>query len=107
MVIIIFKVSTRHQVFLIDTADYMVALCNTLQDGSNALRIMGTTLSNFERTVTKFAPHKALKLIPRGKLMYDERLCNTLQDGSNALRIMGFNPLSSSSVFSLQVLEGP
>ena len=29
-------------IFGIDTADYMVALCNTQPDGSNALRIMGT-----------------------------------------------------------------
>ena len=28
----------------------------------------------FERNVTKFAPHKALKLIVRGKLTFDERV---------------------------------
>ena len=28
----------------------------------------------FERNVTKFAPHKALKLIASGKLTYDERV---------------------------------
>lgn len=30
------------EMFSIDTADYLVALCNTRDDGSNALRIMGT-----------------------------------------------------------------
>jgi len=28
----------------------------------------------FERNETKFAPHKALKLIARGKLTFDERV---------------------------------
>ena len=28
----------------------------------------------FERNVTRFAPHEALKLIARGKLTFDERV---------------------------------
>eukprot|EP00282_Hemiselmis_andersenii_P039197 CAMPEP_0169445084 /NCGR_PEP_ID=MMETSP1042-20121227/10255_1 /TAXON_ID=464988 /ORGANISM="Hemiselmis andersenii, Strain CCMP1180" /LENGTH=722 /DNA_ID=CAMNT_0009556465 /DNA_START=151 /DNA_END=2316 /DNA_ORIENTATION=- len=34
--------SNLREMFSIDTADYLVALCNTRDDGTNALRIMGT-----------------------------------------------------------------
>ena len=40
----------------------------------HTVEFAGFVGSNFERNVTKFAPHKALKLIVRGKLTFDERV---------------------------------
>ncbi|EKX36253.1 hypothetical protein GUITHDRAFT_90050 [Guillardia theta CCMP2712] len=58
-------------IFDIDTADYMVALCNTQADGSNALRIMGTPgksgslffFSNDMKFIVKTLPKREAKLL--------------------------------------------
>jgi len=57
--------------FSIDTADYMVALCNTSPDGSNSLRIMGTPgksgslffFSNDMRFIVKTLPKREAALL--------------------------------------------
>jgi len=59
------------EVFKIDTADYLVALCNTQPDGSNALRIMGTPgksgslffFSNDMRFIVKTLPKREALLL--------------------------------------------
>jgi len=57
--------------FSIDTADYMVAICNTVDDGSNNLRIMGTPgksgslffFSNDMRFIIKTLPKREARLL--------------------------------------------
>ena len=42
---------------------------------------------NLEGNVTKFAPHKALKLIARGKLTFDERAVLHRVDSAGSERV--------------------